>query len=50
MGKGLSNTIKSIDLDIEASSSNVVKINGEIKFEKGKYASIELIRSLLELR
>jgi hypothetical protein len=50
MGKGLSNTIKSIDLDIEAASSNVVKIKGEIKFGKGKYASIELIRSLLELR
>ena len=50
MGKGLSNTMKSIDLDIEAKSSNIVTIKGEIKFGKGKYASIELIRSLLELR
>lgn len=50
MGKGLTKSIQSIDIDVLTASTETVKIKGEIQFEKGKYASIELIRSALELR
>ena len=50
MGKGLTKSIQSIDIDVLTASAATVKIKGEIQFQKGKYASIELIRNLLELR
>lgn len=50
MGNGLTKSIKSIDIDVESTATEVLKINGSIQFQKGKYASIELIRSLLEFR
>ena len=50
MGKGLTKSIQSIDIDVLGTSTETVKIKGEIQFQKGKYASIELIRNLIELR
>jgi len=49
-GKNLSNSIVNVDFKVVPISTNVFKINGKIEFGKGKYASIELIRNLLELR
>ena len=50
MGNGLTKSIKSIDIDVQSTATEVLKIKGDIHFQKGKYASIELIRSVLEYR
>lgn len=48
VGNSLSNNIQDIDFEINPSSSNTVKINGKIEFKKESYATIELIKNLLE--
>lgn len=50
IGKALSTSIKMIDIDVTKTTADNVTVNGEIHFQKGKFASIELIRNLLELR
>ncbi len=50
MGNSLSKSIKSIDIDAEMSSEKTVQVEGAIQFQHGKYASVEFIRNLLELR
>lgn len=49
-GSSLSNSIKMIDLNVDSKSTDVFKIDGSIEFDKDKYANIELIRNLFELR
>lgn len=49
-GSNLCNSVKNIDLKFDPTSNHSFKIHGLIEFEKGKYASIELIRNLMELR
>lgn len=50
IAKGLSTSIKNIDVTTKVSSKNKVEIKGEIEFQKGKYASIELIKTLMDFR
>ena len=49
-GNNLCNSIRNIDVTVKPISGNYYKINGSIEFSAEKYASIELIRNLLELR
>lgn len=48
VGNNLTNDIQNIDCEINPSSSNTAKINGKIEFKKESYATIELIKNLLE--
>lgn len=50
VGNNLSNNIQNIDFEVNPSSNNVVKINGKIEFKKKNYATIELIKNLLEFQ
>lgn len=50
VGNGLSNSIQNIDIELKTKNKNTVQVDGEINFHKGKYASIELLRNVLELR
>ena len=50
VGNSLSNTIQNIDFEVNPISNNIIKINGKIEFKKESYATIELIKNLLEFR
>jgi len=50
MGAGLTKSIESVEMEIKNTASDVTNLKGEIVFRNGKYASIELIQNLLELR
>ena len=50
VGNNLSNIIQNIDFEVNPSLNNVVKINGKIEFKKKNYATIELIKNLLEFQ
>lgn len=50
VGNSLSNSIQNIDFEINPISKKVLKIKGKIEFKKDSYATIELIKNLLEFR